>query len=346
MTDGMRSLLVASAGGHLEELWMLRPRLFGVADEVTWVTWDTPYSRSLLRDEPHIFVRETAPRDLLGAAVNAVQAQRTLAKGEWLSVVSTGALVAIPFLAVARAHGIACHFIESTARVDQPSMTARLLERIPGVHRYSQYRAGYPDRRESGWVYRGSVFDSFTAREQRSGPVRRVVVTVGTNHFSFRRLLERVLAVVPPEVEVIWQTGWTDTSGLGIDAQVLMASDQLSAAMRSADLVIAHAGAGSAISAMRAGHRPVLVPRQALHHEHVDDHQVQIAAELGRQGLATPLRVDDLTWPELLAGRHHVTQPSHPPTFPLVGEPERTPTPTAGRRPSLAPGWSRSAATS
>ena len=102
----MKSLLVASAGGHLEELWMLRPRLTGLADDVTWVTWDTPYTRSLLEGESHIFIRETAPRDLLGAAVNIIQAQRTLAKGEWLSVVSTGTLVAVPFLAVARAHGI------------------------------------------------------------------------------------------------------------------------------------------------------------------------------------------------------------------------------------------------
>ena len=300
---------------------MLRPRLTGLADDVTWVTWDTPYTRSLLEGESHIFIRETAPRDLLGAAVNIIQAQRTLAKGEWLSVVSTGALVAVPFLAVARAHGIGSHFIESTARVDQPSMTARLLEHTPGVHRYSQYQECYPDRRGSGWVYRGSVFDSFAADESRDGPVRRVVVTVGTNRFDFRRLVERVLAIVPPGVEVVWQTGWTDTSGLGIDAHVLMASEELSAAMRASDLVIAHAGAGSAISAMRAGHRPVLVPRQARHGEHVDDHQVQIAAELGSQGLATPLRVEDLTWEELLSRRRRVSLLSSPPAFQLTDAP-------------------------
>ena len=131
--------------------------------------------------------------------------------------------------------------------------------------------------------------------------------------------------MVPPEVEVVWQTGWTDTSGLGIDAHVLMASEDLSAAMRSADLVIAHAGAGSAISAMRAGHRPVLVPRQARHGEHVDDHQVQIAAELGRLGLATPLRVEDLTWEELVSRRRRVTLLSSPPEFPLAGAPVRWP---------------------
>ena len=126
---------------------------------------------------------------------------------------------------------------------------------------------------------------------------------------------------MPPGVEVVWQTGWTDTSGLGIDAHVLMASEELSAAMRASDLVIAHAGAGSAISAMRAGHRPVLVPRQARHGEHVDDHQVQIAAELGSQGLATPLRVEDLTWEELLSRRRRVSLLSSPPAFQLTDAP-------------------------
>ncbi|MGA7420477.1 MAG: glycosyltransferase, partial [Acidimicrobiales bacterium] len=99
----------------------------------------------------------------------------------------------------------------------------------------------------------------------------------------------------------------------------------LSAAMRSADLVIAHAGAGSAVSAMRAGHRPVLVPRHARHSEHGDVHQVQIAAELGRQGLAIPLRVEDLTWEELVSRRRRVTLLSSPPEFPLTAGLVRSP---------------------
>jgi UDP-N-acetylglucosamine--N-acetylmuramyl-(pentapeptide) pyrophosphoryl-undecaprenol N-acetylglucosamine transferase len=341
----MRSLLVASAGGHLEELWMLRARMTGLGDDVVWVTWDTPYSRSLLEGEHRIAVHGTGPRDLVGAARYAVQARRILAQGEWMSVVSTGALVGLPFLAVARAQGIGAHFIESTARVDEPSLTGRLLERVPGVHRYSQYQRSYSDR-SRGWIHRGSVFDSFAPGPLRTGPVRSVVVTVGTNQFSFRRLVERVAAIVPPGVHVVWQTGSTDTSGLDIDSQVLIPAENLAGAMRHADLVIAHAGAGSAISAMRAGHRPVLVPRRSLHHEHVDDHQAQIAAELGRQGLATPLEVDDLSWVGLTTARQQVTQPSSAAMFALVEGGTSSPIRPPDRRRSWAVGRPHSRAAS
>jgi UDP-N-acetylglucosamine--N-acetylmuramyl-(pentapeptide) pyrophosphoryl-undecaprenol N-acetylglucosamine transferase len=339
----MRSLLVASAGGHLEELWMLRARMMGIGDDVVWVTWDTPYSRSVLEGEQRIVVHGTGPRDLVGAARYAVQARRILAQGEWMSVVSTGALIGLPFLAVARARGIGAHFIESTARVEEPSLTGRLLERVPGVHRYSQYQRGYS---RPGWIHRGSVFDSFAPGPIRTGPVRSVVVTVGTNQFSFRRLVERVAAIVPPGVHVVWQTGSTDTSGLDIDSHVLIPAEDLAGAMRHADLVIAHAGAGSAISAMRAGRRPVLVPRRSLHHEHVDDHQAQIGAELGRQGLATALEVDDLSWAGLTAACQQVTQPSSPAMFDLVEGGVSSPIRLADRRPSWAAGRPRSRAAS
>src|SRR5207249_4868749 len=73
----------------------------------------------------------------------------------------------------------------------------------------------------------------------------------------------------------------------------------LATAMRTADVVIAHAGIGSAIAALEAGKCPILVPRSASHAEHVDDHQRQIAGELSRRGLAISrpaeaIRFDDL----------------------------------------------------
>ena len=47
----MSTLLVASSGGHLKELHQLRDRVRGVSGPFRWVTFDTPQSRSLLRDE-------------------------------------------------------------------------------------------------------------------------------------------------------------------------------------------------------------------------------------------------------------------------------------------------------
>lgn len=314
----MQSLLVAGGGGHLEELWLLRSRLIGISDEVTWATPDTPQSRSLLRGERRIAIPQCEPRDARATLATTRQALHAVQAGRWQSVVSTGSLPAVPFLAVARARGIPAHYIETAARVDGPSLSARLVERIPGIHRYRQS----PTWRRDGWSYRGSVLDGFRATEQPVTALRHVVVTVGTNRYGFRRLVESVARLLPPGVSVTWQTGSTDLSGLDLAASPLLSPQTLFDAMRQADVVISHAGVGSAITAMRAGKVPVLVPRRQAHGEHVDDHQQEIAATMRRAGLAVAAEPEDLDLGLLLAAAaQHVVRPDDAPPFVLDGFP-------------------------
>jgi len=277
----MQTLMVASAGGHLEELHMLRPRLVGISDQVTWVTADTVQSRTLLGDEDRIFIPKAMPHDVRATITTTRKALSVLKKGKWDQVISTGSLPAVPFMTIARARGMSCHFIESAARVNGPSLSARILARIPGVHRYGQYKW---DRHN--WSYQGSVFDGFAPSTRPDGKVRRIVVTVGVNGYGFGRLIDAVLRVAPDGAEILWQTGSTDVTPFDIAAVSTLSSKDLFRAMRRADVVIAHAGVGSAIMAMRAGKCPVLVPRERAEREHVDDHQKEIAARLARSGLA------------------------------------------------------------
>jgi UDP-N-acetylglucosamine transferase subunit ALG13 len=44
--------------------------------------------------------------------------------------------------------------------------------------------------------------------------------------------------------------------------------------------VVCHAGDGSILAAVRAGHVPVVLPRLARYGEAVDDHQLELAAHL------------------------------------------------------------------
>jgi UDP-N-acetylglucosamine transferase subunit ALG13 len=278
---GVQTLLVAGAGGHLEELCLLRPRLVGISDQVTWVTADTPQSRCLLGDEDRIFIPKAMPHDVGATVATTRRALSVLKRGRFDQVVSTGSLPAVPFLTVARAKGMSCHFIESAARVNGPSLSARILERVPGVHRYGQYDWG-----RHNWDYRGSVFDGFVPSTRPEGAVRRIVVTVGVNGYGFPRLLDAVLRAAPAGAEILWQTGSTDVSNVDIAAVSTMTTEDLLRAMRRADVVIAHAGVGSAIMALQAGKCPVLVPRERAHREHIDDHQQEISSTLARAGLA------------------------------------------------------------
>jgi UDP-N-acetylglucosamine transferase subunit ALG13 len=113
------------------------------------------------------------------------------------------------------------------------------------------------------------------------------VVTLGTMRtFGFRRLINRLVQILPRGDDTLWQTGCTDTSGLPIKARAALPARELDQAMREADVVVSHAGTGSALAALEAGKRPVLVPRSRALQEHIDDHQHQTAKELARRGLA------------------------------------------------------------
>ena len=112
----MTRLLIASAGGHLSELMLLAPRLWPTAEDELWVTFDSPQGQALVVNRRTRLIRNTAPRDWRSVALNARVATRLLSEEDVQTVISTGAGVALSFLTVARAKGIAAHYIESAAR--------------------------------------------------------------------------------------------------------------------------------------------------------------------------------------------------------------------------------------
>ena len=65
----------------------------------------------------------------------------------------------------------------------------------------------------------------------------------------------------------------------------LMAFDELVDTMARVDNVVCHAGVGTIMTALQRGHTPVVIPRQARHGEHVDDHQLEIAHRFVERGL-------------------------------------------------------------
>jgi UDP-N-acetylglucosamine--N-acetylmuramyl-(pentapeptide) pyrophosphoryl-undecaprenol N-acetylglucosamine transferase len=294
------TLLVASTGGHLKQLHRLHRRLVGIDGPFRWSTFDTPQSRSLLEGEDVDFVHFVGGRDPGSVLRNVPLVNRILREHDVDTIVSTGSAMALPFFALGRARGLDCHYIESAARSDGPSKTARMISHIPGVRLYTQYPA-WEDRR---WHYRGAVFDSFVPADepvQLPSRLRRVVVSLGTfKDYGFERLVRRLLEILPPDADVLWQTGDTDVREFGIIGHHAIPERQLTQAIADADVLVAHAGVGTALASLEVGKCPVLVPRRLAHGEHVDDHQIQIARELGGRGLALSVEADELTLEHLL----------------------------------------------
>lgn len=54
-----------------------------------------------------------------------------------------------------------------------------------------------------------------------------------------------------------------------------------------ARLIICHAGIGSIMTSFNHNKSPILVPRMKKFNEHIDDHQLEIAEEFRKSGIAT-----------------------------------------------------------
>ena len=114
-----------------------------------------------------------------------------------------------------------------------------------------------------------------------------IFVTLGTHEQPFERALDLVAGLADRD-ELLIQHGATHARpGLPhVEWLDYLEWEPLTASMRDAEVVITHAGVGSAVTAIRAGKKPVLVPRLARFGEHVDDHQLQLAERLADFGLA------------------------------------------------------------
>jgi UDP-N-acetylglucosamine transferase subunit ALG13 len=111
-----------------------------------------------------------------------------------------------------------------------------------------------------------------------------IFVTVGASPFPFDRMLRAVASL--PGDRLFVQHGPGEPPANAAKAVEFLSLTELVDAVAQADIVISHAGAGSVIGALQAGHTPVLIPRLQRHGETVDDHQLELARALEREGRA------------------------------------------------------------
>lgn len=314
--SAVSTLLIASTGGHLKELHCLRNRLGIDENRCVWVTNDTIQSRSLLAGQDVVYVPYQGSRNFRLCISNLTAAWKVLNMCRFTDAISTGSGIALSFLPLAQLRGVTSHYLELCTRVDAPSVTGRALQHVPGLYCYTQYRhwAGGP------WLYLGgSVLDGFAVSEgSRPVAIRKVVVTLGTWRQGFRTLVERLLEILPHGVEVLWQTGFTDTSDLPIRSVPWLPPAELAIALEEADVVVTHAGVGATLDAFEAGKCPVVVPRRRVAGEQIDDHQVELAMELGRRGLGIQSSPVGMTYETLVAAAtKRVTTRADPPRLGL-----------------------------
>ena len=121
-----------------------------------------------------------------------------------------------------------------------------------------------------------------------------ILVVLGTEEVPFERALDRVMPLAALERMVIQHGSTPPREDMaGVTWIRFTTYDRIVELCREASAVVCHAGVGTIMTALRTGKVPLLIPRLACFGEAVDDHQLQISAELAKRGLVVPLADTD-----------------------------------------------------
>jgi beta-1,4-N-acetylglucosaminyltransferase len=146
-------LLVCSTGGHLLQLYQLREAW---TDRATlWVTFDKSDARSLLATENVVYAHGPTNRNVPNLLRNLGLAWRVVRRFRPKVLLTTGAGVAVPFAWIARLHGTHVVYVESISRIDNPSLSWRLIAPVADAL-YAQWPELAERMRRAR--YAGSVF--------------------------------------------------------------------------------------------------------------------------------------------------------------------------------------------
>jgi UDP-N-acetylglucosamine--N-acetylmuramyl-(pentapeptide) pyrophosphoryl-undecaprenol N-acetylglucosamine transferase len=204
-------------------------------------------------------------------------------------VVTSGAGFAVPYCVAARALGARLLVVETMARVDDASKAGRVLAPLAdGVFvQWPELQAVH----RSAVVCRPALLDAIATAPAGEG--RGTFVALGSHTAPFDHARDVVTSAVRAgllEPPVVAQTGHTEWPDGSVDARPWMTTAEMDEGIRGARHVVVHAGAGVIARALRAGRRPLIVPRRRERGEHVDDHQMQISDKLEALGLAVHVR--------------------------------------------------------
>lgn len=292
-----RALLVASTGGHLAQLVKLSERLVADPDPL-WVTFENDQSRSLLEGRRVLYVPYIAPRDFKNVARASKEIQPHLREIDVaLSTGSAIALAALPQAAMRRLRSV---YVESVSRFEGPSLTGRIMAKVPGVETYSQHERWSSPR----WPVISSVLNDFQTESKETRPdprSMRVFVTLGTiRPYRFDSLVDAVLGLDIDHDNIVWQLGSTSREGLPGQIHESIPRSEFERLVKTSDVVISHAGVGSVLDFLDLGVVPVMVPRRSARAEHVDDHQLQVGLALAPLDLVVSAESDSLTLDHLM----------------------------------------------
>ncbi|AVK62239.1 multidrug MFS transporter [Lactobacillus sp. CBA3605] len=123
-----------------------------------------------------------------------------------------------------------------------------------------------------------------------------IFVTVGTHEQPFNRLIKKIDELKTTKTineDVTIQTGYSTYIPKSCISSKFYPYQKMETLVRNADIVITHGGPSSFVMPLQYGKIPIVVPRLAKYHEHVNDHQLDFAREI-EQRIGNIIVVEDI----------------------------------------------------
>jgi UDP-N-acetylglucosamine:LPS N-acetylglucosamine transferase len=137
-------MLVCSSGGHLLQLYRLKP--WWERHRRSWVTFRGPDSESMLEREDVAWAYHPTTRNVPNLIRNLGLAWTLVRRHRPDVVVSSGAGVALPFFVLGRLFGARTVYVEVYDRIDLPTLTGRLCYPLSNLFllQWEEQRRFYP----------------------------------------------------------------------------------------------------------------------------------------------------------------------------------------------------------
>lgn len=143
--------LISSSGGHYEQLKMLSP--LSLDNEVFWVTEKADYA-----SEADYYLIQTGIKDklfLLKMIINFFKSLRIWYKEKPEYIITTGTMIVLPIVFMAKVFGKKVIYIETFARVNEGTRVGRLMYKHADLFiiQWESLKEVYPNA-----IYGGSIY--------------------------------------------------------------------------------------------------------------------------------------------------------------------------------------------
>jgi UDP-N-acetylglucosamine:LPS N-acetylglucosamine transferase len=277
----LKVCLISTTGGHLVQILMLR-EVYEELDHY-FVTVRNDFSEQVLEKEKRYYIAQIL-RNPGKVLVNGVEGFRILKKERPDVIITTGAGDVLPTCILGKIMGSKIVFLETFARVREPSLVGRLLAPFADkvLVQWKPMTGHYKNAVYSGPIYETSVLSELPDRP-------KIFMVTGTHTASFHRLVKHVDDMVKSGDVTISgaQIGHSSYEPKNFSWKRFIPFDRFLEDLRESDIVLTHDGASSMGLALSFGKRVVVVPRRKEFGEVEYASKQDLARFLADQGLVT-----------------------------------------------------------